>query len=354
MFDVSRRVTLVNPVARDILGMDGITMTLDQALQVFRGEQTSENLDTITQGVQNALMSAETTRIDEAQAGRKSFEMYIAPIRDYQKNISGGAIILHDITHLKEIDKMKTEFVSVASHQLRTPLTAIRLFAEMLISGNEGKLNAKQKYYLDNVHESALRMVKLVNDLLNVSRIETGRLKIEPELVQLEDFIQNIINEAMPLAKAKNCAIIFNKPRKKLPKVSIDPSLMRQVIHNLVMNAVRYSRPAKNCGMKVTLERENKKSKEQESNILISVADNGIGIPKEMQSRIFEKFFRADNAVKAVAEGTGLGLYIAKMIVESSGGKIWFESEKDKGSTFYFTIPAGGMKEKEGEVGIAK
>ena len=239
---------------------------------------------------------------------------------------------------------MKTEFVSVASHQLRTPLGAIKLFTEMLVKKGEKTFDKKQKDYLDNIYQSTQRMVKLVNDLLNVSRIETGRLKIEPESIQMEDFIQSVIDEVEPLAKESKCHITFIKPKPKLQKIGIDYTLMRQVIYNFITNSIRYS-SKKQCDIIVTLEQKG-------DSYITSVKDNGIGIPKKIQSRIFEKFFRADNARKVETEGSGLGMYVAKMIVEASGGKVWFESQENKGSTFHASLPSKGMKKKDGEKGL--
>lgn len=205
-------------------------------------------------------------------------------------------------------------------------------------------------------------MIALVNDLLNVSRLETGRLKIEPKPTQIEDFIQSIIDEAVPMANSHKCKIIFQKPKKKLPKIPVDPTLMRQVIHNLITNAIRYS-PKKEGRVIITLKQvtidnlQLTKKEKVKGQVLISVADSGVGIPEEAQSRIFEKFFRADNAIKAEAEGSGLGLYVAKMIMEASGGKIWFESPpkgNKTGAIFYASLPIKGMGKKEGEKSLAE
>lgn len=232
----------------------------------------------------------------------------------------------------EQIDKMKTEFISVASHQLRTPLTAIKLFIEMLANEEVGELNEKQKIYIIDVQQSTERMIKLVNDLLNVARLETGRLKIEPSLTQFEDFIQNIIEANNVLAKANSCKITFKKPKKKLKKIPLDPKLMHQVIHNIIINAIEYS-PSKSTVL-VNLERK-------KGNIKICISNQGPAIPKDEQARIFEKFYRGPSVQKIKTEGSGLGLYISKMIVEALGGKIWFKSpiKGKKGVKFCVTIP---------------
>ncbi len=251
-----------------------------------------------------------------------------------------------DITKQKEIDRMKTEFVSVASHQLRTPLTAIRLFVEMLLKDGVGRLNKTQKEYLENIEKSTNRMILLVNDLLNVSRLDTGRITVSPEQVQMEDLIEDAIEEVLPLADQRKCSIVFKKPNKKTKKVSIDPSLIRQAIHNLLTNAIKYSPLGKKCEVVVTLKKTAKE-------YIISVSDHGMGIPEDVQSRVFSKFFRADNAVKQETEGTGLGLYIVYTIMKTMGGKVWFNSKEGEGSTFYISFPAKGVKAKKGEKRLA-
>lgn len=264
---------------------------------------------------------------------------------ELEKNKQAIEQAYHD---LKELDHYKSEFISIVSHQLRTPITGINWYVEMLLSGDVGEITSHQRDYLDEVYESGQRMVRLINELLNVSRLESGRLKIEPKQVQIEDFIQKIIDEVKPLTMAKKCACPLTTPKTKLPLIMIDPDLLRQVIQNLITNAIKYSTPEK-CDITVAIERKNNIDQEITSDyIIISVTDKGIGIPKDIQPRIFNKFFRANNAIKLAADGSGLGLYIAKMIIEASGGKIWFISKEGEGTTFYVAIPIDGMKKKEG------
>ncbi|MGB2762499.1 MAG: ATP-binding protein [Minisyncoccales bacterium] len=335
MFDLNQRVTLSNPAAQKMTGLPAQGFYLSEFVKLFKEAD-------IDKQIEQTLQTGNVAQVAEANLARFAYEIFITPVHDYEKKIIGGALLLHDITHLKEIDRMKTEFVSVASHQLRTPLTAIKLFIEMLASEEVGKLNASQKDYISNVGESTERMIKLVNDLLNISRLDTGRLRIEPKTVQIRDFIQKIIDEFV-LSDKKECnpKIVFRKPKGKLSTIQVDPDLMRQVISNLITNAVRYS-PKDRCNIVVVLK------KRGEKDYLISVRDSGIGISKEVQPKIFEKFFRADDAIKLTTEGTGLGLYTVKKIIESSGGKVWFESKgKNQGSTFYISLPIMGMKVKK-------
>lgn len=267
-----------------------------------------------------------------------------APLKNIDGEIIGCVVVFRDVTKEREIDKMKTEFVSVASHQLRTPLTAISWFVERLRKGKVGKLTKKQKEYFNDIYQSTQRMIKLVNELLNVSRLETGALIVEPVPTKIVAIVQDVLRGVDPLAKKKQCKLTFIKP-KSFPNIPLDEPLIRQVIHNLLTNAINYS--ARGKGQVVI------KLTKESDNCILSVADNGIGIPKKQHKRIFEKFFRADNAQKLETEGSGLGLYISKMIIKSSEGKIWFQSEEGKGTKFYVSIPLSGMKKKEGKKSLS-
>lgn len=337
MYNDKRDIALVNPAAARFLGLsekECDIKTIDSRFPELK----------IKNYVDEVLSTGKSKRIDEVTLLERFYEIIYTPVKDNRKHIVGCSIIFHDITHLKEISQMKTEFVSVASHQLRTPLTAIKLFTEMLYKEQVGSLNADQKEYLNNVNQSTDRMARLVNDLLNVTRIESGRLRIDPQPTELNDFIRKIISEAEVLANIKHLHVNFSDCQG-LPAIPLDQNLVRQVVHNLVMNAIRYT-PAGRGDIEVAVKPED------ENNVLISVQDKGIGIPEEIKHRMFEKFFRADNAIKTETEGTGLGLYVCKMIVESSGGKIWFESTLNRGTTFFVLLPLKGMKKKEGERGM--
>jgi signal transduction histidine kinase/chemotaxis receptor (MCP) glutamine deamidase CheD len=350
MFDVNREIIIANPMIRQISGYDSDKFKLGDFLELFQkakiADKTLSNIN-IEEGVRKVLSQGIAITFKEVPFKNAIYEIFITPVRNEEKKVSGGAIIVHDITHVKAVDKMKTEFVSIASHQLRTPLTSINWNIELLLGGDAGQLTEEQKKFLQDVHDSSQRMAHLVSELLNVSRLETGRIKIEPNPAQLEDLIQEIIKEEDPLIKKKKCMVVFQKPKVKLPELNIDKSLVRQVIHNMITNAVKYSTDDKTCEITVMLV-------EKGSEYILSVEDEGIGIPKEAQDRIFEKMFRADNALEVATEGTGLGLYVAKMIMEASGGKMWFESKEGVGSTFYISFPVKGMKAQKGEKGLAQ
>ena len=263
-------------------------------------------------------------------------------VRDKNRKIVGLIIMVSDVTKFKEIEKAKTEFVSLASHQLRTPLTAINWSTEILLTKDFGKLTHKQEEILKKIYSHGRRMVRLVNALLNTSRIELGTLAVEPKPVSLVKIADSVMDEFSLQIKKKKIGI-KKEYQKGLPIIDADPQLVRIIFQNLISNSINYT-PDKGI---IDLRIEEKKK-----NILITIADTGYGIPKIQQSKIFTKLFRADNIRTVNPDGAGLGLYIVRSVLEQSGGKIWFESSENKGTTFYVTIPLSGMEKKEGAKGL--
>jgi PAS domain S-box-containing protein len=246
-------------------------------------------------------------------------------------------LIVHDVSREKIVERLKTEFVSLAAHQLRTPLSAIKWSLALL---KEGKMaEEEQREVLERASQSNDRMIDLINDLLNVTRIEEGRYIYNPKSMDVIELTKKSIQSAKEAAKKKNIRFSFVFPKKKMPEVKIDEEKIGLSIQNLAENAVHYTKP----GGEVTVSIKYNKEKEK---ILFSVKDTGVGIPQHQQKRIFTKFFRGENVMRMETEGSGLGLFIAKNIIEAHDGKIWFESEEGKGSTFYFTLP---IKEEFGE-----
>lgn len=242
----------------------------------------------------------------------------------------GWMVVLHDITREKEIEKMKTEFVSIAAHQLRTPLSAIKWTIRMLLDGDIGELKPEQKDLLEKSYKSNERMISLINDLLNVTRIEEGRYLYRLTPANVEDLTQLIINSYKELAARMGIKLEFKRPEKKLPKIKIDIDKIKIVIQNLLENAIRYT--PKGGKVNVSLKYAKKE-------IEILVEDTGIGIPKDQQERVFSKFFRGANVLRMETEGSGLGLFIAKNITEAHDGRLWFESTENRGTTFHLVIP---------------
>lgn len=292
--------------------------------------------------------------ISEIQNKRKSGDIYTAAISIFSVLNKDGEIIYfvaieRDITKEKEVDKAKTEFVSLASHQLRTPLSAINWYTEMLLAGDAGAVNDEQKKYLEEIAIGNKRMVDLVDDLLNVSRLDMGTFVIETKPVNLLELIKSVLKESSAMILEKKM-IIKESYDEGLSLFLADEKLIRMIFQNLLSNAVKYTPPS---GLiKISLLKINKgesfgdKIIDEES-LAYSVADSGMGIPTSQQDRIFSKLFRADNAKESETEGTGLGLYVVKSIVDQAGGSLWFKSEENKGSTFYVVFPLSGMKVKE-------
>lgn len=238
-------------------------------------------------------------------------------------------VIIRGFEKLAEANRMKSEFISVVSHQLRSPLSNLRWAIELLMSGRLGKIEEEQVEYFRILKENSARMRELVKDLLTVSRIETKTLPLKKKEISLIELTKELISEFELFTKASNVKVKF-QAQENLPKVFADPSQIKLVIENLLDNAIRY---IKNKGIvEIKLEKKGKK-------LYFEIKDNGVGIPQEDQKYIFQKFFRSENIMRYQTQGSGLGLYITKSIVEKSGGKMGFRSQERKGSTFFFTLP---------------
>ncbi|MFZ2310129.1 MAG: ATP-binding protein, partial [Patescibacteria group bacterium] len=275
---------------------------------------------------------------------RKNGEIYdakitISPVLNNKKEVEFFIGIQRDVTHEKMVDAAKTEFVSLASHQLRTPLSSINWYAEMLLAGDGGPLNDEQKNFVEEIYTGNQRMVDLVNSLLNVSRLELGTFAVDPEPTDIIATAQSVLNELKPGVISKELIVDF-KHDQEIPIIQADPKLIRIIFQNLLSNAIKYTPTKGTVSLKVDKDTKN---------LLIEVADTGYGIPQKDQARIFEKLFRAENVREKDTEGTGLGLYIVKSIINHAGGKITFKSEENKGTTFSLEIPLSGMKKKKGD-----
>lgn len=229
---------------------------------------------------------------------------------------------------LRELDETKDEFISMASHQLRTPLTSVKGYMSMVMEGDAGKLTKQQESLLTQAFVSSQRMVYLIADLLNVSRLKTGKFIIDAQPTNLADVVEGEISQLTETAKVKKIAMKYNKP-KKFPELMLDETKVRQVIMNFADNAIYYTPSGGHIDIEV---------KEDEGSVYFTVKDDGFGVPKEDQKHLFTKFYRATNARKARPDGTGLGLFMAKKVVDAQGGTILFESHEGKGSLFGFSF----------------
>ncbi|HCJ52503.1 MAG TPA: hypothetical protein DIS62_05920 [Candidatus Kerfeldbacteria bacterium] len=231
---------------------------------------------------------------------------------------------------IKKNEGRRTEFVSIVSHQLRTPLSVIRGYLEALVNEDQGKLNPEQKEYLSDTLRINNEMIELVNDYLNAAQLDEGTIKVHPEKTHIEDIVEETVENMMTFAKASNCELTFQKPKTPLPEVVTDVIKMRQVVENIISNAVKYT----GRGGTVTTSLE-----QRDQTVIFTCKDSGIGIPKDQQDEIFTRFFRGHNVIGHDTQGSGLGLYTAKVIITALKGKIWFDSEEGKGTAMHVSIP---------------
>jgi len=265
-------------------------------------------------------------------------DISISPVLDADNNIIFYVSIERDITREKEIDRAKTEFVSLSSHQLRTPLSSINWNTEMLLNGDAGPMNEKQMQFLKEVYSSSQRMIALINAFLDVSRIEIGTFSGDPKPVNINEAAKVILREIRPMMEKRKQHVSENYD-PKIPVILTDIKMIHAIFQNLVSNAVKYTKEGGEIGVKTALSVDRK-------DVVIEVSDNGIGIPNDQKHQIFEKFFRTEVAREIDTDGTGLGLYLLKLIADKVGGKITFTSETNKGTTFFVTLPIEGLTSK--------
>ncbi len=252
-----------------------------------------------------------------------------APIIE-ASHIAGAIVVFHDITEQHELEKMKENFLSIAAHQLRTPLGSMRWSMELLKNGDLGKVPKKAAEALSQLYENSSRMLTIVNDLLKVSRIDQGRAKEEFALVDVVELLQEVLVTLSGAMKEKEITLELHLSKKKIPQLILTKGHIFEAIENLVANAIRYNRP----GGKITLSLSLK-----DDEVQLAISDTGIGIPVADQKKIFSKFFRATNAVKHFTDGSGLGLSVVKSYIEENGGTVSFESEENIGTTFTVKLP---------------
>lgn len=263
-------------------------------------------------------------------------EMNVSPV--IFKNVPIGAILVfRDLTDDYVKEKIQSEFICIASHQLRTPLSAINTYAQMLTSGFAGKLNDQQKSFMSVIESSTHRMNELIHTLLNVTRVEAGNISVNIQTVDIDDVCKEVVRSLKHLARDKHISIRYLNNISST--VKSDPILVSEVLSNLVSNAIKYTPQ----GGRISL---NIKSNDR---LIFSVKDNGYGIHVRDKDHVFSKYYRASSAAETDETGTGVGLYLARQIAERLEGDLWFSSEFGKGSTFYFSLPLVGSARKQGK-----
>lgn len=257
---------------------------------------------------------------------RFAVEFTISPIIASKKSIVGLTIMFHDISREKELEKSKNEFIGIASHELKTPLTAVIGFSQIFERQLHKEGNANHIHFIKTINDQLIKMKDLVEDLLNVSRLETGEFVVRKKPSNIDELIEKVVNDF----QGDNTTHRIVRQGKSKVKISLDAEKIRQVITNLISNAIKYSPDAN----KVILVVE-----EQKNSIIIRVQDFGIGIPKKDEHKIFQRFYRTSISQHSTISGFGLGLYISNAIVRGHKGKMWVDSTEGKGSTFSFSLP---------------
>jgi len=296
------------------------------------------------------------TKDGEKRVGR----IHATPIRDNNGIIIGDLVIISDITEnkkaedeleesrrmielhniqLKKLDQLKFEFLNITSHELRTPMAAIKGYVQMLLRQTLGELNAEQNKALDVVLRNTNRLDRLIRDILDVSQLETGNIKFILNKTNLTELIRDVYETMQPSADLKNIKISVNI-EEDIPQLTIDSDRIKQVIVNLLDNAIKFSPDGSTINVRAS---------KKEADVLFEVQDPGRGIPKNKRERIFETFYQVDSGMDRKFGGAGLGLAISRGIVLAHGGNIWVDSKAGEGSTFRFTLPVKPVQDLEGK-----
>ncbi len=330
------RITFVNSSTERILAIDEARL-LGNPLDVFGGlfgKAANAWMETIRRWSEDpSSYQLGDTYAEQLELENERIALvHLAPVI-LQNDFLGTVSIFRDITHEVEVDRLKSEFVATVSHELRTPMTAIKGYVDILTMGAAGALTENQLHFLDIVRNNIERLNILVNDLLDISRIEAGRVTLNPQSVNLREIAEDVIADALRRSQNENkpMALSLDAPAK-IPPVMGDGDRVRQILGNLVDNAFSYT--PSNGTIRVNIHQVN-------GEIQVDVQDNGVGIAPQDQSRIFERFFRGEHPLVLATPGTGLGLPIVRQLVEMHNGRIWMTSTgvPGEGSTFSFTLP---------------
>lgn len=335
--DQDRKVLLFNTAAENLLGFTAkevLGKPLNQIMKVLDKEtklKAEEFCPVNRGGFEGVVFGKKDLRV----LGKEEKESYVnlvsGQIKEGERIGLGCILTLHDVTEEKKLEAMKVDFVSMAAHELRTPLTSLKGYLSVFIKENRERFNEEQNLFLTRIDHSADRLIALVENLLSVTRIERRAMPINIAAVNWLDIVEPITADFTRQAKEKNIKLTMVKPKKPLPKVLADKARIGEVLVNLLENAITYTNPGGKIEVSFSLE---------DRMIVTGVADTGIGIPRESLPHLFTKFYRVSGALEKGTKGTGLGLYIAKSIVEAHQGKIWVKSELGQGSTFSFSLPA--------------
>ena len=335
LVDRERRIQMCNPAFEALFLWREAEITGRVVEEVLATPDTREEFKNLSREAGASRGSHMTTRRRKKDGAFVEVDLHIVPLM-FDGESHGAYAIYRDLTAEREAERMaeeaqrmKNDFVSFVTHQLRTPLSGIKWMLEL---ATESKDAGEANSYVQDARESADRLINLVNDLLDISRLESGKLQVNLEPIKLQKVTGDLVTELSTLVRDKGHTLAVAIP-ENAPAALADAQLIRQVILNLLSNAIKYTPPGGNIAVSVTVGR---------TMLRWAVKDSGIGIPKAAQARLFEKFFRADNAHTVDTEGTGLGLYLVRLIVERLGGEATCESEEGQGTEFAFTVPIAG------------
>lgn len=328
------RITRINPAGLQMLGYseeEVIGAWFPKKIVAVTEEDKPINMidRPITRAFLTGKPVAEKTYYRRKNGQRAPIALSVSPIILRDKPI-GAIEVFRDITLEQEIDRMKSEFISLASHQLRTPLSAIKTYTHMLADGYHGKLTADQKKALNTIIGASDRMNELISTLLNITRLESGSIDITLKKLRIDRIADEVVEELSLMAGSKSISLSAEVKGDGDTCIKTDGLIVKEVMTNLASNAIKYTPEA--GSVKVVV-------RPKVTNIIVDVIDSGWGIPKYSQDQIFSKFFRAHNIVKRETTGTGLGLYLVKGLIDTLGGRIWFTSHEGKGTTFSFSLP---------------
>jgi two-component system NtrC family sensor kinase len=326
--DLNLGLLMVNPIASHIFGIGSAALPGLPLPEVINHDGLVEVIRDTSQGTgQPVIREIEiaTGRADE----KRTYQALAAPVLGEAGQPRGVVTVLRDITSQKEVERLKSNFLSVVSHELKTPLHSIKGFVDIILMGKTGEVNDLQRDFLTTVREQTEQLQNLINDLLEFSRLESGEMRIHPERISVSDLVKRVVDKFTPLADKEEIHLQSMLP-DSFPHVDADPFRLEQVVSNLVDNALKFTPP----GGTVILS-----GKDLGDEVQISVHDTGIGIPLSEQARIFDRFYQVDASATRAYSGTGLGLTICKHIIEQHHGRIWVESDGEKSSTFSFTLP---------------
>jgi PAS domain S-box-containing protein len=287
----------------------------------------------------NTIIKEKKTFYGEITNMRKNGEKYISqisisPIFDDAKKIQFFVTIRHDISKYRKAEEIKNRFISVASHEMRTPMTIIRGFISFLLEEKFGKINEKQRTVLEKIIKNTASLLDLINDMLDISKLEAGKTEFNNELFCIQDLLENTVSDFQSIALKKNQSLTFHSSTKTKRNVFADERKIKRVLINLLGNSLKFT------PQRGTIEISLSPSKKYAHYLEVAIRDTGIGIPLEDQDTIFEKFYRTKSKkINQKYEGTGLGLAITEEIIKKTGGKIWLKSKPNKGTTFFFTLP---------------